>query len=138
VHSPPQGCEAMPGAKYGSWHRCGAIVLCELVSEEEMQFLVIGYDGSDAQALNRRLAVREAHLALGDKMRDAGKMLYGAAILDDLEHMVGSVLICDFESRDELDQWLKNEPYVTGNVWQKIEVKACRVGPSFANLVTKK
>ena len=100
-----------------------------------MQFLVIGYDGADAEALNRRLAVREAHLALADKMRDEGKMLYGVAILDDHERMVGSALIVDFESRNELEQWLKDEPYATGNVWQKIEVKACRVGPSFANLV---
>jgi len=106
-------------------------------SEENMQFLIIGYDGSDSEALNRRLAVREAHLALGDKMRDAGKMLYGVAILDDRETMVGSVLICNFPSREELDQYLKVEPYVTGGVWQTIEVKSCRVGPSFAGLVSK-
>jgi uncharacterized protein YciI len=121
-----------------SWHLSGAIVFVEGGSEENMQFLVIGHDGSDAEAMNRRLAVREAHLALGDKMRDAGKMLYGAAILDDHERMVGSALICDFASREELEQWLKDEPYVTGNVWQKIEVKPCKVGPSFANLASKK
>ena len=54
-----------------------------------MQFLIIGYDGVDEQALARRMAVREAHLALGDKMRDAGKMLYGAAILNDSGKMIG-------------------------------------------------
>jgi uncharacterized protein YciI len=99
-----------------------------------MQFLVIGYDGKDNEALTRRLAVREAHIALGDKMRDEGKMLYGAAILDDAEKMIGSVLIVDFDSRNELDQWLKEEPYVTGNVWQKIDIQKCKVGPSFAQL----
>jgi len=100
-----------------------------------MQFLVMGYDGTDEQALNRRLAVREAHIALGDKMRDAGKMLYGAAILDDSGKMIGSMLVCDFESRIELDTWLEKEPYITGNVWQKIEIKPCKVGPSFVGLV---
>ncbi len=99
-----------------------------------MQFLVIGYDGTDEKALERRLAVRAAHIALGDKLRDAGKMLYGAAILDDSEKMIGSILVCQFESRQELDQWLKEEPYVTGQVWQEIEVKPCKVGPSFATL----
>ena len=79
-----------------------------------MQFLVIGMDGTDSEALNRRLAAREAHIALGDKLRDAGKMLYGAAILDDNQKMIGSVLICEFDSREELDQWLREEPYVTG------------------------
>lgn len=99
-----------------------------------MQFLVIAYDGTDEKALDRRLAVREAHIALGDQMRDEGKMLYGAAILNDAEKMIGSVLVCDFASRAELDQWLKVEPYVTGQVWQTIEIKPCKVGPSFAGL----
>lgn len=99
-----------------------------------MQFLVLGYDGNDSDALNRRLAVRADHIALGDKMRDAGKMLYGAAVLDDQEKMIGSILICDFNNRGELDEWLKIEPYVVGKVWQNIEVKPCKVGPSFVGL----
>lgn len=102
-----------------------------------MQFVITGLDGLDENALSRRLAVREAHIALGDKMRDEGKMLYGVALLDDNEKMVGSVLVCEFESRDELDRWLKVEPYVVGNVWQKIDVQRCRVGPSFAGLSAK-
>ena len=103
-----------------------------------MQFLVVGYDGTDDGALKRRMAVREAHIALGDKMRDAGKMLYGVAILDDSAKMIGSALVCDFNSRHELDQWLKEEPYVTGDVWRKIEVHNCKVGPSFAALTQAK
>ncbi len=99
-----------------------------------MQFIVTGYDGKDDQALSRRMAVREAHLALGDKMRDAGKFLYAVAILDDNIKLIGSVLICEFDSPEELDQWLKIEPYVTGKVWQKIEVQPCKVGPSFAGM----
>jgi uncharacterized protein YciI len=99
-----------------------------------MQFLVIGHDGTDKQALSRRLLVRKAHIALGDQMRKEGKMLYGAAILDDNEKMIGSILICEFDSRQELDEWLKIEPYVQGNVWQKIEIQQCKVGPSFVGV----
>jgi len=77
------------------------------------------------------MAVRDAHIRVGDRLRDEGKMPFGAAILDDDERMIGSVLICDFPSRVELDQWLEEEPYVTGKVWEKIEIKSCRVGPSF-------
>src|SRR5262245_21088902 len=83
-----------------------------------MQYLVLGYDGTDEIALDRRMAARKAHIALGDQMRDTAKMLYGAAILDENEKMIGSVLIVDFESRQELDQWLEIEPYVTGKVWE--------------------
>ncbi len=96
-----------------------------------MQFMVIGYDGTDEEALERRMRARPAHVALGDKMRDAGEMLMGAAILDENDKMIGSVLICDFESRVALEKWLEAEPYVVGDVWRDIQVTPCRVGPSF-------
>jgi uncharacterized protein YciI len=98
-----------------------------------MQFLVFGYDGEDAGALDRRLAVREAHIALGDKLRDEGKLLYGVAMLNDKGQMCGSVLVGEFVDRSELDKWLEIEPYVTGKVWQRVEVIPCKVGPSFLN-----
>ena len=96
-----------------------------------MQFLLIAHDGTDNESLARRTATRTAHIELGNKMRDLGTLLYAVAILDDHSNMVGSVCVLDFPSRIELDQWLKLEPYVTGNVWQKIEITSCRVGPSF-------
>ena len=96
-----------------------------------MQFLVTAFDGTDSEALNRRLAVRSAHVELGNKYRDQGKHLYAAAILNDSEQMIGSVMIVDFKDRTELDSWLSEEPYVTGKVWEKIDIKPCKVGPSF-------
>ena len=40
--------------------------------------------------------------------------------------MIGSSLVVEFESREALDHWLQNDPYVTGNVWQDITVQAFR------------
>ncbi len=99
-----------------------------------MQFLVTGYDGNDDQALERRLRAREQHIALGDDMVKAGTMHYGVAILTEDGQMIGSTVVVDFPSRDELDAWLKVEPYVTGEVWKTIEIQPCRVGPSFIGL----
>lgn len=96
-----------------------------------MQFLILAYDGADEESLHRRFAVREAHLALTEHMAREGQHLYAAALLDDAGAMLGSVLISEFPSRAELDAWLAREPYVTGNVWQRIEVTPCRVGPAF-------
>lgn len=96
-----------------------------------MQFVVSGYDGADAEAGKRRLAVREEHLELADAMREEGKLLFAAALLDEHEKMIGSVLMMDFSNRAELDNWLEIEPYVTGNVWEKIEVKPCKIPPMF-------
>lgn len=46
--------------------------------------------------------------------------------------MIGSAVIVDFPSRAELDDWLKNDPYVTGGVWQKIEVRPFRAAVTAA------
>ncbi len=91
------------------------------------QFVVIAYDGTDAGALDRRMAVRPAHLENVKPMVDAGQLKAGGAILDDVGKMIGSVTICDFPDRAALDRWLATDPYVTGDVWQKIEVKPFRL-----------
>lgn len=96
-----------------------------------MQFIIIAYDGTDPDAINRRMATREAHLKNGDLMKERGELLYGVAMLDENQKMVGSVYVVDLPSRIEVDAWLKIEPYVLGNVWDKIEISPCRVGPSF-------
>ncbi|MEV6968609.1 YciI family protein [Hamadaea sp. NPDC051192] len=99
-----------------------------------MQFILIARDGTDAGALDRRLAAREAHIALGDELVARGNMLYGGALLDESDKMIGSVLVLDYPSRAELDEWLRIEPYVVGDVWREIDVQPFRVGPSFAGL----
>lgn len=36
--------------------------------------------------------------------------------------MVGSMVLADFPDRPALDDWVSNDPYVTGDVWRRIEV----------------
>lgn len=90
------------------------------------QFVLIAYDGTDAGALERRLAVREAHLAGVGQMKDAGTFIQGGAILNDAGMMIGSVMIAAFPSRTAFDEWLITDPYVTGGVWQQIDVQPFR------------
>ncbi|MFD9105848.1 YciI family protein [Streptomyces virginiae] len=96
--------------------------------------MLIGRDGTDEGALDRRLAVREAHIALGDKLVAEGRMLFGTALLGDDGNMIGSMLVLDYPSRAELDQWLAVEPYATSGVWEEITITPVRVGPSFVGL----
>ena len=96
-----------------------------------MQFIVIAYDGIDDKAVERRKAVREDHLKNAKEMFDSGKWLYAAAILDDAGKMIGSMVMCDFVSREELKkQWLNREPYVLGKVWEKIDINRAQVAPN--------
>jgi uncharacterized protein YciI len=90
-----------------------------------MQFLIIGLDGNDEKALERRLSVRDAHIALGDELLKSGNMWYGAAITDDNGKMKGSALFMDFPSEKELHEWLDREPYKIAGVWQSIEIHKC-------------
>lgn len=99
-----------------------------------MQYIVLAYDGTDEKAMDRRLAVRENHLKTVEKRFHAGEHLYGAAILDDAGKMIGSMMVVDYPSREELDNWLKIEPYVVGDVWRRIEIKPCKVAPLFMEL----
>lgn len=99
-----------------------------------MQFIVTAYDGTDEKALERRLAAREEHLKSVEKRFKSGEHLYGCALLDDEGKMIGSVMIVDYPSRAELDNWLKVEPYVVGNVWQRIDIKPAVVAPIFMEL----
>ncbi len=95
-----------------------------------MQFVVTGLDGADPSAPDRRMAARPAHLEQFARMQKEGKFLFAAAMLDDHEKMTGSIVFCDFDNRAELDAWLETEPYVLGDVWQTVEIKACKVVPS--------
>jgi uncharacterized protein YciI len=97
-----------------------------------MEFLITAFDGTDAEASSRRLSARAAHLELGSKMMGEGTLLYAAAILDEKDTMIGSSMVVDFPSRADLDAWLAIEPYMTGGVWEKVEVRRCRPGPAFA------
>lgn len=85
--------------------------------------MLIAHDGNDDEALNRRLAARERHLALFDQFNQMGIFKYGCAILNDNGQMIGSVVVSEFSSREELENtWLSREPYVLGGVWKNIEI----------------
>jgi len=97
-----------------------------------MQFLILAYDGTDSEALDRRMSVREKHLEGVRKFKKDGRHLFGGAMLDDDGKMIGSMMVVDFQSEEALrSEWLNSDPYITGNVWQKIEIKPFRVPEIF-------
>ncbi len=92
-----------------------------------MQFIIIAYDGTDAKAEERRLKVRPLHLERMKELRATGNFVCGGAILDMAGKMSGSMLICEFPDMEDVEEYLKTEPYVAGGVWQDIEVKPFRM-----------
>lgn len=80
------------------------------------------------------MAAREACIAGSDELTQAGNVLCGVALLDERDRIAGSLMIVDFADREAVDAWLQTESYVIGGVWQVIDVRSCRVGPSFVGL----
>ena len=91
------------------------------------QYLILARDGSDPEALNRRMNARAAHFEMAKELKTNKNFVIGGAILDNEGKMSGSMMVVQFETEDELVQWMKNEPYINGNVWQSIEVKPFKV-----------
>jgi uncharacterized protein YciI len=88
-----------------------------------MQFLVRAYDGEGK--LEKRMEVRPRHLAGMQKLSD--HIITAGGLLDEEGKMKGSALVMDFETREGLDEYLANEPYVLEQVWEKIEVERFNV-----------
>lgn len=87
-----------------------------------MQFVIIGLDGTDAEAPARRQKARPHHIAMGDELLASGNMWYGAALLHDDGSMKGSMILVDFSSEQELQDWLDKEPYIVGDVWRDVTI----------------
>ena len=88
-----------------------------------MLFAVIAYDGTDPGTFERRMDIRPAHMANGERMMQAGSFLFGGAMLDGAGKMSGGVLIVNFDSREGVDEWLREEPYIRkrcGSGWRYI------------------
>ena len=92
-----------------------------------MQFVITAYDGTDSEAPARRAAARPAHLEHAAEIKKTGQLIAGGAILNDAGEMIGSTLYMEFDSRAELDAWLADDAYVTGNVWQDIDIQPIRL-----------
>jgi len=91
------------------------------------QYLVTGYDYTDEGALERRMNIRPHHLDGVKQLKANGNFIAAAAFLNDEGNMIGSVMMLQFESEEQLDAWKLAEPYVTQNVWESVDVKPIKV-----------
>ncbi len=94
-----------------------------------MQFVVTAMDYTDEDALNRRMENREAHLDGAMQLIAEGRFLSGGAILDEQEKMIGSTLHLEFPDRESLEAHLQKDPYISGKVWETIEIREARLVP---------
>lgn len=77
--------------------------------------------------LEQRLATRPAHIARLEQLDAQGRVLTAGAMPKERDNpqagFYGSIMIVDFDSREELDAWLAEEPFLLSGVYERIDVK---------------
>lgn len=91
-----------------------------------MHYVVHAYDHTDAGALDRRMAARPAHFDYVRSLKEKGQFVLGGALLDPEGRMIGSMLLLDMETDEQLQNYLHNDPYIVQGVWETIDVKPFR------------
>ena len=85
-----------------------------------MLFVIIGHDGPRGAEL--RPGLRPAHLDNLRPLSEAGKVPIAGPFTDGS----GSLIIVDLESEAEARAFANTDPYVTGGVFERVEVKPFR------------
>lgn len=95
-----------------------------------MWYAIEGHDVEDA--LPKRLAVRQQHLARLHELRDQGRLLLaGPCPAIDAEDpgaagFSGSIVIAEFDSLASARAWADADPYVAAGVYARTDVRPFR------------
>jgi uncharacterized protein YciI len=91
-----------------------------------MHYAIRGIDVPGSLPIRR--ALRPAHLARVEILRDAGRVLLAGPLpaIDSSDPgpagFVGSLIVAEFGSLDEARAWAEADPYRTGGAWARIDV----------------
>ena len=91
------------------------------------QFLLLADDYKDPDALSRRMSVREEHLKRMRIEKAEGRFIVGGAKLNEQGNMHGSMLVVQLDNEEAVKQWVNEDPYITGKVWEHVEILPFRV-----------
>jgi uncharacterized protein YciI len=95
-----------------------------------MWYVITGLD--HPESLERRMAARQAHLARLEQLQAEGRLLLaGPFPAIDAEQpgpagFTGSLIVAEFPSLTEAEQWAKVDPYVDAGVYASVSVKPFR------------
>ncbi|WP_455814729.1 YciI family protein [Pseudomonas graminis] len=91
--------------------------------------LYVIYAKDNADSLDKRTAVRPAHLARLQLLRDEGRLIIAGPMpaVDSNEPGVagftGSTVIAEFPSLEAAQSWAQDDPYIAAGVYKKVDVK---------------
>ncbi|MEG3767365.1 YciI family protein [Alteromonas sp. 14N.309.X.WAT.G.H12] len=92
-----------------------------------MYYMICATDVADS--LEKRLAARPAHLARLHGLNDEGRLLIAGPFpaIDSEDPgpagFTGSLVVAEFASQEEAQQWADADPYVDAGVYESVVVK---------------
>jgi uncharacterized protein len=93
-------------------------------------FLLLAHDAPDAT--DRRMAHQAEHRGRVAASKADGHIVLGGPLLDDTTGaMTGSFMVFCLPSRQAVENWIAQDPYVTDNVWASWTIQPCGVAPLF-------
>ncbi|CUU24208.1 Protein YciI [Duffyella gerundensis] len=91
--------------------------------------LYVIYAEDTADSLEKRTAVRPAHLARLQLLQDEGRVIAAGPLpaVDSNDPgaagFTGSVIIAEFSSLEAAQSWAQDDPYVAAGVYKQVAVK---------------
>ncbi|MGE0276636.1 MAG: YciI family protein [Nitrospiraceae bacterium] len=81
-----------------------------------MKFVILGFDGPDGQA--KRKVYRPAHIEHIERWSRKGRIVLAGPLTDH----VGSLIVIETDSREEAEQFAREDPYSLFGVFDRVEV----------------
>lgn len=81
-----------------------------------MKFVIIGYDGPEGEA--KRKIYRTAHLTNLEKLDKQGRVILAGPLTD----KAGSLLVLEFNTREEAEEFARQDPYTIHGVFSRFEI----------------
>jgi uncharacterized protein YciI len=94
-----------------------------------MAYVILAFDGDDAEAPARRLAARDGHVAFITAEAKAGRLVLGLPLHDEHAQSLGSLMVLDVPDQAGVESYLAAEPFAREGVWQRIETHPFRIAP---------
>ncbi len=92
-----------------------------------MLYAIIAEDSADS--LDKRLASRTAHVERLAALQEAGRLILAGPhpAIDSEEPgsagFSGSLIVAEFASLEEAQNWADKDPYITAGVYKKVAIK---------------
>jgi uncharacterized protein YciI len=93
-----------------------------------MGYVIIAWDGTDQDALDRRMAVRDRHLEVITCWAREGRLQLGFPTFRPDGSVAGSIMFLD-EDEVGAKEYLSEEPFARESVWQSYEARPFRIAP---------